>query len=49
MVAINRDDRHELFDRAPESSAIAGILHGFAFAVPLWTLIASVVIVVVVR
>ncbi|WP_166404631.1 hypothetical protein [Labedella endophytica] len=46
MVAIGRDDRHDLVERASESSPIAGVVHGLILAVPLWTLVASVIVAV---
>ena len=49
MVAIGHDDRHEVGERAPESSAVAGVVHGLVFVVPLWMLVASVVVAAVVR
>ena len=49
MVVIGRDERYELVERASHPSPVAGIVHGLVFVVPLWTLIASVVLAVVMR
>lgn len=48
MVAIGRDERYELAGRA-SSSPVAGIVHGLVLVIPLWTLIASVAAVALLR
>ncbi|PSL36965.1 hypothetical protein CLV49_0568 [Labedella gwakjiensis] len=49
MVAIGRDDRFEVVEHPSEAPAIAAIVHGLVFVVPAWTLVASVVLLVVLR
>lgn len=49
MVAITRDDGFDLVEDGSPSSAVAGIVHGVVFVVPVWTLIASVVVVALVH
>ena len=49
MVAITRDDGSELIEDGVPSSAVAGVVHGVVLVAPLWTLVASVVVVAFVR
>jgi hypothetical protein len=47
MVAIGCDDRYELVDSPSAAPAIAGLVNGLVIVVPVWTLVASIALLVV--
>jgi hypothetical protein len=49
MIAIEHDGRSDSVDRRAPSAAVAGIVHGLVFVLPLWAFAASVVVAVSVR
>lgn len=49
MVAMDSNTRFELAERQSGTSAVAGIVHGLVFVVPVWLIIASAALVSVLR
>ncbi|WP_166426782.1 hypothetical protein [Labedella populi] len=49
MVAMDSNTRSELAEHPAGTSAVAGIVHGLVFVIPVWLVIASVVVVSVLR
>lgn len=49
MVAMDRSTHFELAEHPMGSSAIAGVVHGLVFVTPVWLVIASAVLIAVIR
>jgi len=49
MVAIGRSDRYEFVERPVEAPAIVAVVHGLVFVIPVWTFVASILLVLFVH